>query len=397
MKKKKTEGRLSKDEAAVVKALLARGWRNQDIQALVNIGRPATINSARITEVKQNRNLVAADEGTTEFFITKKKSYDTKTGLNLFDDERIIRSREAMALAVQIFNSPTLNFKTEVFAMLVNTAWTYLLHEFYTRRNVKILGEDDRTLLLSQMLKRPDCPLSKGMKKNLEAIKLIRDEVEHKLLRKSDLKWLPLFQACCLNFDKMIRELFGDAVSLQNELSVALQFARINMEQITELQKHEIPPSIEALDARLNKNLTDEELSDLEYQFRVIYTLDSATKSQSNIRFVHPGSNEGKEIRNILVKHKAADELYPYKPHRVAFLVQERSRKNFTAHNHTQAWRKFDIRPRPSAKNPDITDKKYCIYHPAHGDYTYSEKWIDFLVTQISSDQGYKDIIDYKI
>ncbi len=42
------EGGLKPDEKRIVKALLAEGMRNRDIQALVNTGRGATINSARI-------------------------------------------------------------------------------------------------------------------------------------------------------------------------------------------------------------------------------------------------------------------------------------------------------------------------------------------------------------
>lgn len=51
---RKREGALTKNEKRIVKALLNAKWRNQDIQALVNVGRAATINSARITEVKKN-------------------------------------------------------------------------------------------------------------------------------------------------------------------------------------------------------------------------------------------------------------------------------------------------------------------------------------------------------
>src|SRR5436305_13046123 len=113
------------------------------------------------------------------------------------------------------------------------------------------------------MLRRGDCPpiISAGMKRNLEAIKVIRDEVEHNLLGRSDLKWLALFQACCLNFDKVLQDLFGSALSLQNELGIALQFARLSMTQIAELQKYEVPKHIEALDARLSEGLTEEQLS----------------------------------------------------------------------------------------------------------------------------------------
>ncbi|MBU7588442.1 MAG: DUF3644 domain-containing protein [Sphingopyxis terrae] len=290
-----------------------------------------------------------------------------------------------------------MGFKTEIFAILVNVAWTYLLHEHYIRKKVKIVGDDGRTLLLSQMLRRQDCPLSAGMKRNLDAIKLIRDDVEHNLLGKSDAKWLPMFQACCLNYDKVIRELFGEGLSLQNELAVALQFARLNMEQISALQKYEIPERIEALDARLREGLSDEDLADLEYQFRVVYTLDSAAKSKAHMQFIHPGSNEAEEIRNILVKYKTADDLYPHKPARVIALVSERSGKRFTSHNHTQAWRKYAARPRKGDQQPHNTNKDHCIYHAAHGDYTYSEKWIDFLVAEIATAEGYAAICATRI
>jgi hypothetical protein len=53
---RRREGALSKDEKKVVKALLGKGWRKQDIQALLNTGRAATVNSARITEVKKDAN-----------------------------------------------------------------------------------------------------------------------------------------------------------------------------------------------------------------------------------------------------------------------------------------------------------------------------------------------------
>ena len=46
---RKKQGGLTEEEKPIVKALLAKGWRNQDIQALVNTGREATINSGRIT------------------------------------------------------------------------------------------------------------------------------------------------------------------------------------------------------------------------------------------------------------------------------------------------------------------------------------------------------------
>jgi hypothetical protein len=204
MKSRRREGGLTAEEKRIVKALLSQGMRNQDIQSLINTGRNATTNAARITGVKQDQSIKPASDDEVSFFKKRKASYDWQTGLNLYDDERLIRAREAMIVAVGIFNNPSCRFKTEIFAVLANVAWTYLLHAFYDSKKVTIISATGHSLLLSQMLKRDDCPLSGGVKTNLETIKGIRDEAEHLLLRRADLKWSPLFQACCLNFEKFL-------------------------------------------------------------------------------------------------------------------------------------------------------------------------------------------------
>jgi uncharacterized protein DUF3644 len=223
----KTTTSLTDEEKRVVKALLADGMRNQDIHALINYERSATVNFGRIAGVKKNENIAPASPEEVAYFRRKKHSFDPITGLNLYGDERLIRAREAMILAVTIFNSGIYRFKTEVFAVLANISWTYLLHEHYQRKGVAPVNVDGTTFALSYMLSRQDCPLLKGIKRNLLSLKTIRDDVEHKLLGRSDVKWLPLFQACCLNFDKTLVDWFGSRVSLQGELSVALQFGKI--------------------------------------------------------------------------------------------------------------------------------------------------------------------------
>ena len=392
MIKRKTEGALTTKEKPIIKALLNRGWRNQDIQHLVNKGRFATINSARITEVKRTKSIQVAKDNEVDFYICRKDAYDPKTGLNLYDDERLIRAREAMIMAVQNFNSPSLQFKTEQFAVQANIAWTYLLHEFYERKNVQIVGKDGRALLLSQMIKRQDCPLSRGVVNNIRDLIDIRNTVEHRLLRRSDIKFYSLFQANCLNFDRVLCSLFSERLSLRSDLSLALQFAQINFSQISDLQKYDIPEHIEALDAELEGRLSEEEKADLEYQFRVVYLLESTSKGKAHFKFVKPDSEEGKQIHNILEKRIIADDDYPYKPGLATELIAERSGKIFTLNHHAQAWTRYNVRPRSNAKKKDQVNKDYCIFHKAHGDYTYNEKWIEFVVGKIADDKEFEEL-----
>lgn len=372
---------LTAEEKSIIKALLLKGWRNQDIHALVNYERGATINFGRISGVK-SANVLPASEEMIETYQRRKRSFDPLTGLNPYYHERLVRAREAMILAVTIFNNGSYGFKTEVFAVLANIAWTYLLHDYYERLNATpILNADGTTFALSHMLSRQDCPLSKGAKQNLEAIKLIRDEVEHKLFGRSDGTWLTLFQACCLNFDKALVEFHGERVSLRHNLSIALQFGKMALEQVAQLNQFDVPENIKALDAALSAGKTDVELNDIEYQFKVVYTFDSASKGQAHIHFVHPESDEGKTIHNVLQKFKIADELYPFKPGDVVALVKKAG-KLFTMADHTIAWKKYKIRPPKNSSSKDKTDRAYCIYHLSHKDYTYNQKWVDRLVSE---------------
>ncbi len=51
--------------------------------------------------------------------------------------ELVEKSREAALAAVQIFNNPQVTFKSEIFIVLMNIAWTYLLHAYYRKKGIE--------------------------------------------------------------------------------------------------------------------------------------------------------------------------------------------------------------------------------------------------------------------
>ena len=312
---------------------------------------------------------------------------------NKKDDEMLIRSREAMILAVQSFNSPSLKFKTEVFSVLAIIAWTYLLHEFFNKKkNIPILKKNGKTISLTEMIHHTDSPLPNGVKNNLKTIIKIRNEVEHQMLATGEKIWFSIYQACCLNFEKMICDLFDKKFSLQKELFFALQFAKIGFEQISETHQHIIPDHIVALDKNIQQGITAEEQLDPDYKFQIVYTLDNLSENKLPVRFVDPKSAQGKEISNVLVKYVSSDTMYIYKPMSIVEEVNKEVKEKFTMHNHTQAWKLYKIRGSEKKVN-----KKYCTYNQAHKDYTYSKKWIEFLVKEIANPRKYKKIINFKI
>lgn len=395
MAKKQSKSALTPLEKSVIKALLDDGWRNQDIQTLINTGRPASVNFGRISGIKADGTIVPATKQQVESFQSKKLLFDHVTGLCPIDNERLVRAREAMILAVELFNTPRIAFKAGVFSMLTNVAWTYLLHEYYESKGVAIINNDGFSLLLSQMIARQDCPLSKGCKQNLLAIKEIRDVVEHRTIGPFDLKWLPLFQSTCLNFEKALTDLFGARLTLGRELGFALQFAKLSTKEIATLQGFELPEHIAALDASLAAQLDEGDSENLDYQFKVVYTLTNASKAKAHFQFVQPDSAEGKEIQSVLIKYKPVDDIWPFKPSEVATRVAQASGRNFTSDKHQRAWKMYSARPHTNAADPAATNKNYCIYHPPYKSYTYSQAWVDFLVNKIADEEVWNALSAY--
>ncbi|HAT8109704.1 TPA: DUF3644 domain-containing protein, partial [Legionella pneumophila] len=48
-------------------------------------------------------------------------------------NELIKKSQEAALAAIQLYNNPLITFKSESFIVLMNIAWTYLLHAYFRK------------------------------------------------------------------------------------------------------------------------------------------------------------------------------------------------------------------------------------------------------------------------
>jgi hypothetical protein len=372
---------LTEYEKAIVKRLVIDGMPNQDAHHLINLGRSPSVNFGRLSGAK-DWNIEPASKDEVQRFKYEKSQIDLKTGLSPFEHERLVKAREAMILAIQSFNTPALQFKVEVFCVLSNIAWTYLLHEFYDRKGIPIIGDDGNSLLLSKMLKRPDFPLSKDISKNLLALKKLRDDTEHKTLHSFGKTFYGLFQSNCLNFDESIRYLFGESLGLGNDLAYALQLTRLSHDQIAKIQEFDLNDEIEAIQKGIDVAAGVDGTEGISYKFKVAYSFEKAAKGDSHIVFSQ-NNPDGKKGQQVLVQKVASDEQWPFLPGVVQKMVSKETGKEFTQYNHTQAWRYYDARPQSSSKTPEKCKAKFCTYHPAYGNYTYSQDWVDHLIRAV--------------
>jgi hypothetical protein len=283
-----------------------------------------------------------------------------------FKEELLVKSREAMLSAVQIFNNPNIHFKSENFIILANISWMYLLHAHYRNKKIEYryfrqTGQRkkfDKTKKgafkyweLERCLDDNDCPIDNITKANLKFLIGLRHEIEHQMTTKIDEYLSARFQACCLNYNDFIKQLFGDSYGIDKHLSVSLQFSTIKEEHANQLRKFtDLPPNIASYINDFDNELTEEDYNNIRYSYRLLYVPKAVNrKGQADkvIEFIPANSPEAEGLNKeyVLIKER---EKKKHLPGEIYDFIQANGYPRFTAYQHALLWKKKD------AKNPTL-------------------------------------------
>ncbi len=270
-----------------------------------------------------------------------------------------------MLSAVQIFNNPNIQFKSESFIVLSNIAWMYLLHAYYREKKIeyryhKVVNTRkryDKTKRgaykyweLERCLNTKDSPIDNVTASNLRFLIGLRHEIEHQMTTKIDEYLSARFQSCCLNYNLYIKQLFGDNYGIDRHLSVSLQFSYIKEEQTEKLKEFtDLPENISAYINDFDEELTDELYNDIRFSYRVLYVPKSVNhKGQADkvIEFIPANTPEAKGLNKeyVLIKEK---ERKKHLPSNIVELMRAKGYPNFSMYNHTTLWKEKD------GKNPN--------------------------------------------
>src|ERR1700693_1646814 len=111
-----------------------------------------------------------------------------------YKTELLAKSREATLSAVQVFNNPLIQFKSETFIVLMIIAWTYLLHAYYRQQGTEYRYVEARSSgrrkfdhtkrgafkywELERCLNETKCPIDRETALNLRFLIGLRNEIE---------------------------------------------------------------------------------------------------------------------------------------------------------------------------------------------------------------------------
>lgn len=301
--------------------------------------------------------------------------------------ELVMKSRESALASVQIFNNPHIKFKSELFIVTMCIAWTYLLHAYYRSKGIDYRyyrqldtgrKQYSRTKSgafkhweLERCLNCDQSPIDKDTANNLRFLIGLRHEIEHQMTTRIDDLVSARFQACCINFNRYIKQFFGEKFGLENDLTFSLQFSSLSQEQVNELSTS-LPEHISRFIEGFDVALSEEEFNSERFGYRVIFVPKVANqKGQADqvIEFIKADSPLAKDINRTYTVIKET-ERPKYLPSGIVKMMQAEGYALFTMNRHAELWKSVEAKDPARAFGTQIANNWY-----------WYESWLTYVRT----------------
>lgn len=275
---------------------------------------------------------------------------------------RLLSQSQDSALAgVQVFNSPLMRFKSESFIVLMNIAWTYLLHAYYRREHIeyryfrelnqrrrfeRTSDGSYRYWSLRDCIAAPECPLDRETAMNIRFLIGLRDEITHHMSPVLDQYMSARYQACALNFNDYLIRLFGSRYGIGQHLQFSLQLHRISREQMITPDESDLPANVRSYIASFDQGLTDAELNSDRFAYRILFVpklVGKRGQADEVIEFIRADSEIAETINKEYLTFKEV-ERPKYRPGTIVKMMREEGFRDFTMGVHTDLWKREDAR-----------------------------------------------------
>lgn len=155
------------------------------------------------------------------------------------------KSIEAFLMGLEVFNKPTINYRTEGFAFFICNAWELMLKAELLKRGHSIYYKDqpDRTYDLSKVVRLIYTDKRQPLRVNLEKIIDLRNTSTHFVTEDYEAIYAPLFQSCVVNYiNELLRFHDRDVSNYLNRSSLTLttNIEELSSEQIKAKYPEEI-------------------------------------------------------------------------------------------------------------------------------------------------------------
>lgn len=313
--------------------------------------------------------------------------------MNSLEDKLVEKSIEAFSMAIELYNKPTIKYRVEGFSHFICNAWELMLkaHMIKSQGPNSIYYKDNpgRTLSLENCIQKIFTNNKDPLRLNLEKIIELRNTSTHFITEEYEMVYVPLFQACVLNFNEKMMLFHGmDMTKIipQNFLTLSVSMKALSESEIIAKYPEEIATKI--LDM---KNGVDEISinNNAKFAIRIDHYHYITKKKEEATSFVKIDSSADTGVK-IIKELKDPNNTHKFTAKACIAQVKERlahaniglfyngNIAKFNSFHFNNFCKHFGIK----------SNEKFCYIHTqfSQPQYSYSQQAIDFIFDELAKD-----------
>lgn len=320
------------------------------------------------------------------------------------DDNELVarlleKSEEAFLMAIEIYNKPSIRYRVEGFGFFICNAWELMLKAqlIKTRGASSIYYRDNpnRTITLENCIKLVFTNEHSPIHKNLMRIVELRNTSTHFVVEEYEMVYIPLFQACILNYTEKMQEFHDiDITKLvpQNFLTLSVSMKALDAAEIRAKYPGQIAERLINTRSMLSSEIAENNNA---YAIRIehYHYITKDRSKATDIVHIESSAEAGvqiiRELKDPNVTHKfntkrCIQEINTRLARKGITVLHDGKPTVFNSHHFSLFCKYYKIKE---------NDKLCYIYtvnkSPTYG---YSIQAIDFIVSEIEKDP--ENIID---
>ncbi|MDE6025422.1 MAG: DUF3644 domain-containing protein [Lachnospiraceae bacterium] len=304
----------------------------------------------------------------------------------MIQEKLIEKSKEAFVMSIEIYNKPTIKYRVEGFSFFICNAWELMLKAHminkFGENSIYYKDNKDRTITLENCLQKIFTNEKSPLRRNLAKIIELRNTSTHYVTEEYEMIYIPLFQACILNFVEKMQMLHNvdmTEVIPQNFLTLAVSMKALDEGIIRAKYPEEIANKIILTNEQLEPMIAENNQA---FAIKIEH-LHFITKDKTQATsFVHVDKNAETGVK-IIKELKDPNNTHKYTMKTAIKEITRRLQLAGIDFNMNQYI--FDLFNKVYGIKEN---EEYCYVHRqyAQPSYTYSMRAIDLIVGEIQKD-----------
>lgn len=230
--------------------------------------------------------------------------------------ERLLdKSKEAFAMAIELYNKPTIHYRLEGFSFFICNAWELMLKAYLIKRDgeqvIYFPDKPNRTISLENCIQKVFTNEKAPLRLNLNKIVELRNTSTHFITEEYEMVYIPLLQACVFNFVDKMQEFHGiDMTEIIPENFITLS-VKIKALDETEIRGKYTAQVSERLIGAMNSISPMIEENNSSFAIRVEHRYFQ-TKKREEATETYYISRDAEEAARIIKEIKNPNETHKY-------------------------------------------------------------------------------------